>query len=202
MISKGFLKQARQRAGDNVAGMMPYIERGWPVVGVEPSCLLTYRDDYLDLAPDADAARRVAGGVHMLDEFLAGLIDRDSVGLGIEFSHLRKRVLFHGHCHQKALIGTSDALRLLQQPLGYEVTEIPSGCCGMAGSFGYEKEHYEVSMQVGGPRLFDAITAAGDGVEVAATGTSCRHQISDGTGQTARHWAAVLADALPSDPQS
>ena len=201
MISKGFLKQARQRAGENVAGMMSYIERGWAVVGVEPSCLLTFRDDYLDLAPDADAARRVAGGVYMLDEFLAGPIDGDTEGLGIEFSHLHKRVLFHGHCHQKALLGRSDALRLLQQPVGYEVTEIPSGCCGMAGSFGYEKEHYDVSMQVGRPRLFDVIIAAGDGVEVAAAGTSCRHQIADGTGQSARHWASVLADALPSDPE-
>ncbi|MBT6145609.1 MAG: hypothetical protein HOH74_09280 [Gemmatimonadetes bacterium] len=201
MISKGFLREARQRAAENVAYMLPYVERGWPIVGVEPSCLLTYRDDYLDLAPDAELARQVAGGVFLLDEFLAGLIDSDE-GLGIEFSQLPKQILFHGHCQQKALIGTSDTLRLMRQPVGYEVTEIPSGCCGMAGSFGYEKEHYEVSMQVGAPRLFDVITAAGDAVEVAAGGTSCRHQIADGTGRPARHWASVLADALPSAPNN
>ncbi len=199
MISKGFLKEARQRAAENIADMMPFVDRGWSIVGVEPSCLLTFRDDYLDLAPDAQAARRVADHVFMLDEFLAALIDSDG-GLGIEFVQRPKRILFHGHCQQKALIGTSDTLRLMRQPVGYEVTEIPSGCCGMAGSFGYEEEHYDVSMQVGKPRLFDVITAAGAGVEVAAAGTSCRHQIADGTGHSVRHWANVLADALPSAP--
>ena len=195
MISKGFLQAAQQRAGENVAALLPYIERGWPVVGVEPSCLLTYRDDYLDLAPDTDAASKVAGGVYMLDEFLAGLLDQG--GLGVEFSPVQKQVLFHGHCHQKALLGGSDAVRLLQQVPTYEVTEIPSGCCGMAGSFGYEREHYDVSMQVGKPRLFDVLDAADPTAEVATAGTSCRHQIADGTGRQARHWANVLADALP-----
>ena len=199
MISKGFLDGARRRAVENIKGLMRYIDRGWPVVGVEPSCLLTYRDDYLDLAPDVAAARRVAAGVFMLDEFLARHLD-DGSGVGIDFTDLTKRVLFHGHCHQKALLGTGDTLRLLRQPEGYEVTEIASGCCGMAGSFGYEREHYEISMQVGKPRLFDAIDAASDGVEVATAGTSCRHQIADGTGHAARHWANVLADALPSAP--
>lgn len=199
MISKGFLDGARRRAVENIKGLMRYIDRGWPVVGVEPSCLLTYRDDYLDLAPDVAAARRVAAGVFMLDEFFARHLD-DGSGVGIDFTDLTKRVLFHGHCHQKALLGTGDTLRLLRQPEGYEVTEIASGCCGMAGSFGYEREHYEISMQVGKPRLFDAIDAASDGVEVATSGTSCRHQIADGTGHAARHWANVLADALPSAP--
>lgn len=195
MISKGFLKQARTRAGENVAGLLPFVERGWPVVGVEPSCLLTYRDDYLDLASDGEAARKVAGGVFMLDEFLANrLQDGDAE---IEFAARPKKVLFHGHCHQKALAGSSDVVDLLRMVPSYEVTEIASGCCGMAGSFGYEKEHYEVSMQVGAPRLFDVINAADEAAEVATAGTSCRHQIADGTGRRARHWACVLADALP-----
>jgi Fe-S oxidoreductase len=115
----------------------------------------------------------------------------------VEFSPVQKQVLFHGHCHQKALLGGSDAVRLLQQVPTYEVTEIPSGCCGMAGSFGYEREHYDVSMQVGKPRLFDVLDAADPTAEVATAGTSCRHQIADGTGRQARHWANVLADALP-----
>ena len=196
MISKGFLAQARQRAGDNVAQLATYAERGWPIVGVEPSCLLTYRDDYLDLAPDAEAAKRVASCVFMLDEFLARHLDEDE-GLGIAFTETPKRVLFHGHCHQKALLGTADTMRLLQQPASYEVTEIASGCCGMAGSFGYEREHYDISMQVGKPRLFDVIAQAEEDVEVATAGTSCRHQIADGTDRLSRHWANVLADALP-----
>ncbi|MCH8828713.1 MAG: FAD-binding oxidoreductase, partial [Planctomycetes bacterium] len=160
----------------------------------------TYRDDYLDLAPDVAAARRVAAGIYMLDEFLARHLD-DGSGLGIDFTNQPKRVLFHGHCHQKALLGTSDTLRILRQPEGYEVTEIPSGCCGMAGSFGFEREHYDISMKVGKPRLFDVIAAAGDDVEIATAGTSCRHQIADATDRAARHWADVLADALPS-PQN
>lgn len=197
MISKGFLEDARKRAGQNVQALMPYVERGWPVVGVEPSCLLTYRDDYIDLAPDADSARRVAAGVYMLDEFLGRRLDEEE-GLGIDFSAAPKRVLFHGHCHQKALSDSADILRLLRQPQGYKVSEIPSGCCGMAGSFGYEREHYDVSMQVGKQRLFEPIIDAGADVEIATAGTSCRHQIADGTGRIARHWANVLADALPS----
>jgi len=194
MISKGFLAGARRRAEENVAQMMQYVERGWPVVGVEPSCLLTFRDDYLDLVEDVDRAKRVAANVYLLDEFLVHHLDEG--GPGIEFTKLAKRVLFHGHCHQKALAGTHTTMRLLQQPAGYEVTEIASGCCGMAGSFGYEQEHYDLSMQVGKPRLFDPIVSASD-AEVATAGTSCRHQIADGTSRRARHWAVILADALP-----
>lgn len=195
MISKGFLEEARQRAAENIEALRPYVEKGWPIVGVEPSCLLTYRDDYIDLAPDEDLARQVAGGVHMLDEFLNQHLDQ---GGSLTFTDRPKKVLFHGHCHQKALIGTSAVTRLLATPPGFDVEEIASGCCGMAGSFGYEKEHYDVSMQVGKPRLFDVLDQADDDVDVATAGTSCRHQIADATQRRARHWANVLADALPS----
>jgi Fe-S oxidoreductase len=195
LISKGFLEEARRRAAANVRDLLGFAERGWPIVGVEPSCLLAFRDDYLDLAPDAEAAQRVSEHVYLLDEFLVQIHDEDG-GLGIDFGETRKTVLFHGHCHQKALAGTTDTVRLMNLPAGFDVEEIASGCCGMAGSFGYEREHYDVSMTVGRERLFDVIEAEGD-VEVAATGTSCRHQIADATGRKARHWAEVLADALP-----
>ena len=194
LISKGFLKEARARAGDNLQVLAQYSDRGWPVVAVEPSCASTYRDDYLDLAADAGTARRVADNLFLLDEFLAGREGDD--GPGIEFTRLNRRILLHGHCHQKALSGTSDTLKILSAPPGYQVEEIPSGCCGMAGSFGYEQEHYDVSMEVGRERLFDVI-AADPQAEVAAAGTSCRHQIADATGRKARHWIEVLADALP-----
>ena len=194
LISKGFIKEARDRAGDNLRELVEYYDRGWPVIAVEPSCASTYQDDYLDLAVDSATARRVADNLHLLDEFLAERMA--DAGAGIEFTNLTKRILLHGHCHQKALSGTASTLKLLTAPPGYRVEEIPSGCCGMAGSFGYEKEHYEVSMEVGRERLFEVID--GDPrAEVAAAGTSCRHQIADATGRRARHWAEILADALP-----
>ena len=192
LISKGFLREAKGRALANLQALAEYTDRGWPVVAVEPSCASTYRDDYLDLAEDADAARSVASNLFLLDEFLAG---RTEGGSTLDFTDLKRRVLLHGHCHQKALGDTKDTLELLAAPPGYRVEEIPSGCCGMAGSFGYEREHYDISLEVGRERLLDVV--AGDpGAEVAAAGTSCRHQIADATGREARHWAEVLAEAL------
>ncbi len=192
LISKGFLREAKGRAAANLQALAEYTDRGWPVVAVEPSCASTYRDDYLDLAEDADAARSVAGNLFLLDEFLAG---RTEGGSTLDFTDLKRRVLLHGHCHQKALGDTKGTMELLAAPPGYQVEEIPSGCCGMAGSFGYEREHYDVSLEVGRERLLEVV--AGDpGAEVATAGTSCRHQIADATGREARHWAEVLAEAL------
>ena len=114
---------------------------------------------------------------------------------------MSRRILLHGHCHQKALSGTADTLKVLSAPPGYQVEDIASGCCGMAGSFGYEQEDYEVSMEVGRERLFDVI-AADPQAEVAAAGMSCRHQIADATGRKARHWIEILADALPRSPET
>ena len=172
---------------------MPYVERGVPIVGIEPSCILTLRDDYCDLVAN-DEARRLADSTFMLEEFLAG---RARAGdLDLDFKPLARKLLLHGHCHQKALIGTAATREVLALPPHFEVEEIASGCCGMAGSFGYEKEHYDVSRQVGQERLFDVIDAAAEDVEVVAVGTSCRHQIADFTGRKARHWAEVLVEAL------
>ena len=192
LISKGFLREAKGRAAANLQALAEYSDRGWPVVAVEPSCASTYRDDYLDLAEDADAARSVAGNLFLLDEFLVG---RTEGGSTLDFTDLKRRILLHGHCHQKALGNTKDTLELLAAPPGYQVEEIPSGCCGMAGSFGYEREHYDVSLEVGRERLFEVVS--GDPrAEIAAAGTSCRHQIADATGRKARHWAEVLTEAL------
>lgn len=193
LISKGFLQQARAQAQANIAALLPYVERGIPIVGIEPSCILTLRDDYCDLVAD-DGARRLADSTFMLEEFLAG---RARAGdLDLEFKPVARRLLLHGHCHQKALIGTAATREVLSLPPNFTVDEIASGCCGMAGSFGYEKEHYDVSRQVGQERLFDVIDAAAEDVEVVAVGTSCRHQIADFTGRKARHWAEVLVEAL------
>jgi FAD/FMN-containing dehydrogenase/Fe-S oxidoreductase len=192
-ISKGLLERARQDARRNIALLQPYAQRGVPIVGIEPSCILTLREDYLDLVPEADA-RLVAQQALTIDEFLYQLHQRGA--LDLQFTTARKRVLLHGHCHQKALVGTAPTLAVLRLPAGYEVQEIPSGCCGMAGSFGYEAEHYELSMHIGNQRLFPAVRAADKSVELVADGISCRQQIQHATGRRARHLAEVLWDAV------
>jgi len=193
MISKGFLEQARENARQNIEALLPYVEREIPIIGIEPSCILTLRDDYCDLVP-GQQSQRLADGVYMLEEFLAS---RARAGdLDLEFNSVDRKLLLHGHCHQKALIGTAATREVLSLPAGFEVEEIASGCCGMAGSFGYEKEHYEISRVVGQERLFDVIEAQPADVELVAVGTSCRHQIADFTGRKARHWAEVLLEAL------
>lgn len=193
MISKGFLRQAREHARHNLQVLAPLAAKGWPILGLEPSCLLTLRDDYLDLVPGSES-RLVADHAFMLEEFLAGLSRAGE--LELPFTGTAKSILVHGHCQHKALGGTSDTVAVLNLPPNYHATEIDSGCCGMAGSFGYEKEHYDLSMKIGEERLFAAIRAAEPTVEIVAAGTSCRHQIADGTGRNARHWTELLVEAL------
>jgi Fe-S oxidoreductase len=193
MISKGFLRQAREHARHNLRVLAPLAAKGWPILGLEPSCLLTLRDDYLDLVPGSES-RLVADHAFMLEEFLIGLSRAGE--LELPFTGTVKSILVHGHCQHKALGGTSDTVAVLNLPPNYRATEIDSGCCGMAGSFGYEKEHYDLSMKIGEERLFAAIRAADPAVEIVAAGTSCRHQIADGTGRNARHWTELLVEAL------
>jgi Fe-S oxidoreductase len=162
-------------------------------VGIEPSCILTLREDYLDLVPGAEA-ELVAQQVCTIDEFLYQLHQRGA--LDLEFISTPRHLLVHGHCHQKALVGTTPTLEVLRLPAGYRVQEIPSGCCGMAGSFGYEAEHYDISMQIGSQRLFPAIRAADSTVEIVADGISCRQQIQHATGRQARHMVEVLWEAV------
>ncbi|MBI3359970.1 MAG: 4Fe-4S dicluster domain-containing protein, partial [Chloroflexi bacterium] len=196
MISKGLLEDARANAAHNVAVLAPYAERRIPIVGLEPSCLLTLRDEYLDLLAGDPRAKIVAEQAFMLEEFLTGLAERG--GLNVRWKPANgspRKILVHGHCYQKALVGTQPLVAMLRLP-GWEVTEIPSGCCGMAGSFGYEAEHYDLSLKIGEDRLFPAVRAAGPEVTIAAAGMSCRHQIAHATGRAPRHPAELLAEAL------
>jgi FAD/FMN-containing dehydrogenase/Fe-S oxidoreductase len=192
-ISKGLLDQARRDAQYNIALLLPYARQGIPIVGIEPSCILTLREDYRDLLPGADAAT-VAEQALTIDEFLYQLHQRHE--LDLVFTDTPKRLLLHGHCHQKALVGTTPTLTVLRLPPGYTVQEIASGCCGMAGAFGYEAEHYGVSMTIGSQRLFPAVEAAAPEVDIVADGISCRQQIQHATGRQARHMVEVLWEAV------
>ena len=193
MISKGLLGTAAAFARYNVDLLYSYAERGIPIIGCEPSCLLTFRDEYPEILKD-DKSKTVARQSYLIDEFLSTLEDKGE--LELEFSDLSKKVLFHGHCHQKSLVGTASSLKALRLPPNYQVELINSGCCGMAGSFGFEKEHYEVSMKIGEQVLFPAINVRGPEWEVAVMGVSCRQQVEHGTERQARHLVEVLRDAL------
>jgi len=168
-----------------------------PLLGVEPSAILSFRDEYPDLVPDSlvPQANKLAADVLLLDEFLARAAAAGRIGPEA-FGAEPRRVLVHGHCHQKALSSVDHTVTMLSLPRNYFVELIPSGCCGMAGSFGYEREHYEVSMQIGELVLFPAVRAAPADTILAAPGTSCRHQIADGTGRRALHPAEILHAAL------
>lgn len=193
MISKGMLDEAREHAAWNVARLAPWAGRNVPIVGLEPSCLLTLRDEYPELVR-TEEARAVAGASFLLDEFL---VRERARGLELRFDGRPRKALLHGHCHQKAIVGTAPTVAALRWA-GYEVTEVDSGCCGMAGSFGFEREHYDVSVKIGSRRLAPAVRAAADDTTIVAPGISCRQQIEHLTGRAARHPAEVLRDALAS----
>jgi Fe-S oxidoreductase/FAD/FMN-containing dehydrogenase len=191
-ISKGLLDQARGMAADMAARLAPYAERGVPIVGCEPSCLLTLREEHLALLPGDPGAQAVAGQARLVEELLLEAIDAGTLRLR---AGEPRRIVFHGHCHQKALTGTRASVELLRRIPGSEVVELDAGCCGMAGSFGFEAEHYELSMQIGESRLFPALRAEDAHTLVAATGVSCRQQIAHGVGRAARHPVQIVRDA-------
>jgi FAD/FMN-containing dehydrogenase/Fe-S oxidoreductase len=193
LISKGLIPRARANAAYNLETLFPYVERGIPIVGCEPSCVLTFRDEYPSLLEDP-RAERLAAHVLMIEEFLVGLHDKGELHLPL--TSRAASVLLHGHCHQKALIGSGPSLTALRLLPGAVVEEVDSGCCGMAGSFGYEREHYDLSLAIGERRLFPAIRAKGPEWQVVAAGVSCRQQIAHGTGRRARHLVELLAEAL------
>ena len=191
LISKGLLEEAREHSTWNVAQLAPYARRGVPIVGLEPSCLLTLRDETVDLVR-TDEARAVAKQSFLLEEFL---LRERAAGLTLRFVGYGKKVLLHGHCHQKAMVGMAPTVAVLRWA-GYEVSEIDSGCCGMAGSFGFEKEHYAISISLGNRRLAPAVKAAPADTVVVAPGISCRQQIEHLGGRTAKHPAEVLFESL------
>ena len=196
-LSKGLLRKARKIAQKNVAMLAPIITADAPMVGIEPSAILTFRDEYVDLVADdqLEAARNLSSHVYMIDEFITKEAAKGNIRAE-HFTKEKKLVKLHGHCQQKAWNALSSSVRTLSLPENYTVETIPSGCCGMAGSFGYEKEHYDVSMQIGELVLFPMVRKQDNNVIIAAPGTSCRHQIKDGTGKKAIHPVEVLYDAL------
>jgi Fe-S oxidoreductase len=193
MISKGLLDMAGENARYNVDLLYEYVERGIKIAGCESSCVMTIKDEYPDLLGGDEKARAVADNTVMLEEIIAKCLGDD--GPQLEFTNMSKKVQFLGHCHQRALTGLNSSIKALNLPPNFEVIDIPAGCCGMAGSFGYEKEHVEVSMAAGEERFFPYVRNNPD-AEVCVTGISCREQTSFGTGRTARHLVEVLADAL------
>ncbi|MFQ5942074.1 MAG: FAD-binding and (Fe-S)-binding domain-containing protein [Anaerolineales bacterium] len=194
LISKGMLGRAKQNAKRNVQALAPYVREGVRIVGLEPSCISALRDEYTDLLPDDPAAADVAQSAILIEEFMV----EQNLLVDLEFRSGNERIVFHNHCHTKSLIG-SQATTALLRASGREVEEIPSGCCGMAGSFGYEAEHYELSRQIGELELFPAVRKAVDNqenVRFVAPGMSCRAQIQDGTAVQAQHPVQLLAELL------
>jgi FAD/FMN-containing dehydrogenase/Fe-S oxidoreductase len=193
MISKGLVEAARRCARKNVEALSDYVSQGIAIVGCEPSCLLTLRDEYLDLLP-GEAVAEVAKHSYLIEEFLDNL--RESGKLKLKTRDAGRKVLLHGHCHQKAHTGTGPLTRCLRLVAGFDVSEVDSGCCGMAGSFGFEEEHYKLSLEIGERRLFKAVRETQPEVEIVAPGVSCRQQIEHGTGRTAKHPVEVLNEVL------
>lgn len=196
-ISKGLLRHAKKLAQRNVEMLSQYISASTPLIGIEPSAILTFRDEYVDLVDDdqlADATQ-LAANAFLVDEFIAREIKAGNIRPE-QFTTDNKLIKLHGHCQQKAWSALGASQQILSLPVNYKVETIPSGCCGMAGSFGYEKEHYELSMQIAELVLLPAVRQAKPNQIIAATGTSCRHQIKDGAGVRALHPVEVLYDAL------
>ncbi len=188
-ISKGLLRDAKTKGDATLRKLLPYVAKGLPILFLEPSCASAITDDLPDLVDDRALGEAVKAHCHMLDDFLGD--EMEAGKLAGRFVADDKDLLIHGHCHQKALFGTRGMHRLFASIDGLDFSEIDSGCCGMAGSFGYE--HYDLSMQIGEQRLFPAVREAKErGATVCANGTSCRHQISDGCGVTAKHWVELL----------
>lgn len=196
-LSKGLVRKAREIANENVRLLAPLVSEDTPLIGIEPSAILGFRDEYIDLAPKElkETARSLSSHCLMLDEFIVREFDAGRIDAR-RFTGENRLIKLHGHCFQKALASVVPTVRALEIPENYEVRMIPSGCCGMAGSFGYEREHYELSMKIGELVLFPAVRDTPDDVLIAAPGTSCRHQIVDGTGRRALHPAEILCDAL------
>jgi len=194
-ISKGFLKEAKDVANKNISIFKDLITNKTPLIGIEPSAILTFRDEYIRLADDVNSAKIIAKNTFTIEEFLKNEFEKGNIKTN-QFTTEKKSIKIHGHCHQKALSSTHATFSILNIPENYSPTIMNTGCCGMAGSFGYEKEHYKISMQVGEDTLFPKIRNTSKETEIIASGTSCRHQILDGTNRYAKHPITVLREAI------
>jgi Fe-S oxidoreductase len=201
-ISKGLLRDARRLATRNVELLKDVVTSGTPMVGIEPSAILGFRDEVPDLVPGhlVKAANTLAKNTLLIEEFIASEAEKGRITRET-FTQQVRQIKLHGHCHQKALSSLTPTVKALELPVNYTVQIIPSGCCGMAGSFGYEKEHFGISMKIAGLVLLSAARSAPVNAVIAAPGTSCRHQIKDGTGRIAFHPAEILYDALVENQQ-
>ena len=194
-ISKGFLEEAQAIANKNVTIFKHLISENTPLIGIEPSAILTFRDEYIRLAKDKESADKIAKNTMTIEEFFKKEITSGKIHSG-QFSDVEKSIKIHGHCHQKSLSSVEATFAMLNLPKNSFVTIYNSGCCGMAGSFGYEKEHYDISMQMGEDTLFPKIRSTDAETIIAAAGTSCRHQIFDGTNRKSLHPVTVLRACL------
>ncbi|MBW0004826.1 MAG: FAD-binding protein, partial [Hyphomicrobiales bacterium] len=192
-LSTGAIDAARREAKRSLAALAPFAERGVPIIGLEPSCLFSFRDEFLALGM-GDAAQRLANRAVMLEEFLAR--EAQDGALNLTFAPTQRKALLHTHCHQKAFGIESSVIAALKLVPGLEVDTLASSCCGMAGSFGYQAKTLSVSKAMGELTLLPAVRAAASDAIIVADGTSCRHQIADGSGRKAVHVARVLAASL------
>lgn len=195
-FSKGLLKQAKAIARKNVSIFSPKVSEDEPLIGIEPSAILSFRDEYPDIvgSDQAEKAKKLSKNAFLIDEFLASEIEKGNIKSD-QFRSEPKTIHLHGHCHQKALSSLSDTKKILQFA-GYKVLTIPSGCCGMAGSYGYLKQNFDTSMKIGEMVLFPRVRSASKDDIIAANGTSCRHQIKDGVQVKALHPVEIMRDAL------
>ncbi|MGO4918849.1 FAD-binding and (Fe-S)-binding domain-containing protein [Maribacter spongiicola] len=194
-FSKGFLKQAQKLAIKNTQELKKFADASLPVLGLEPSAILSFRDEYKRMTSDKETAQKIADNSFLIEEFLAKEIADGNLSSS-DFTDDARDIKIHNHCHQKALSNQKVTFDVLNLPTNYKVTIIASGCCGMAGSFGYEEEHYETSMKIGALKLFPAVNKSSLETIIAANGTSCRHQIFDGTKRIAKHPVSILKEAL------
>ena len=196
-LSKGMLNKAKKLAETNIHILSEKISETKPLIGIEPSCILSFRDEYIDITKGTlkEKAKKIAQHTFLLDEFFAREIEKNNIK-SEQFSDEKKRIRIHGHCHQKALSSLTHTKKMLSLLKHSEILLIPSGCCGMAGSFGYEKEHYNISQQIGELVLFPTIRNEKTETIICASGTSCRHQIYDATNKKSLHPIEILWDAL------
>ncbi|MBU2647625.1 4Fe-4S dicluster domain-containing protein, partial [bacterium] len=197
LLSKGFVRKAQKIANRNVRILKDQISEASPLLGLDPSTILGFRDEFPDLvSPELKKpAQALATCVFLVDEFLAAEMDSGHIQK-TSFTREKKNIRFHGHCHQKSLASTQPTGAILSFPENYTATEIDAGCCGMAGSFGFEKEHYDLSLKIGELKLLPAVRRTDPETLISATGASCRQQIRDNTNREARHPVEILFDAL------